>query len=279
MIIDAHQHFWKYDPALYGWMDDGIASLRRDYLPLHLGLYLKNLGIDRTILVQAAESLADNPFMLHMAQESGFVGGVVAWLDLAAPDAVAQIKALSATPLIKGIRPVLQGIAQTDWVLGPNVMRALEATAEQGLRFDALITPRHFDVMDTLATRLPDLNIVIDHAAKPVFSGRNAAPETQWLDGMRALAAHPRMHCKISGLSTEFGNGWDTCQFQPYVDHLLAVFGPARLMWGSDWPVLELAGSYPQWFRAFHDLVSGLNSPDKALIMGGTAAKFYGVTS
>ena len=276
MIIDAHQHFWRIDRGDYGWISDEISAIRRDYLPTHLRAYLDHFGIDRTILVQAGETLSDNAFMADCAVEAGFVGGIVAWVDLTAPDIGAHLAGLAALPLIKGIRPVLQGIEDTNWILQPAVISALRQARDLGLRFDALITPRHLEVILQLALEVPDLPIVIDHAAKPVIrAGRPAG--AVWRDGMARLAGHDQIHCKLSGLATEFGPGWSAETLAPVADHLLAEFGPERVMWGSDWPVLELEGSYPQWFTVLQALISGRSLVEQAQILGGTARQFYGV--
>lgn len=274
MIVDAHQHFWQIDRGLHGWIDDSISGIRRDYLPPHLAPYLAHFGIDKTVLVQAAEDLSDNSFMDGLAKEAGFIGGIVAWLDLTAPDAGRTLQDLAQNPLIKGVRPVLQGIEDSNWVLQPAVMDNLRLLPGLGLRFDALVQPRHLAAIDTLATAIPDLPIVVDHAAKPVIRG-GTAPGADWLDGMARLARHPQMHCKISGLATEFGPGWSSDRLRPVVQHLITCFTPARLMWGSDWPVLELDGSYPQWFACLNTLIADLTAAEKADILGGTATRFY----
>lgn len=278
MIVDAHQHFWQIDKGMHGWIDDSISGIRRDYLPKHLAPYLAHFGIDKTILVQAAEDLADNSFMDGLAQNADFIGGIVAWLDLSASNAADILHDLAQNPLIKGVRPVLQGIEDSTWILQPAVLDNLRLLPGNGLRFDALVQPRHLTAIDTLATSIPDLPIVIDHAAKPVIRGGTAL-DRDWLDGMARLARHPQMHCKISGLATEFGPGWSAESLRPVVQHLLECFGPARLMWGSDWPVLELDGSYPQWFTCLKTMIADLNTAEQADILGGTATRFYGLAS
>ena len=276
MIVDAHQHFWLIDRGVNGWIDDSISGIRRDYLPEHLEPYCRHLGIDQTILVQASETLGENGFMADLAAESGLVGGIVAWLDLTSTDAFRTLEDLSKSPIIKGIRPVLQGIEDTNWVLQDSVMSCLKVLPALGLRFDALIQPRHLPVIAKLAEAVPDLDIVIDHAAKPVIQG-GRRPDADWYDGMRHVASHPHLHCKISGLATEHGPGWTATTMQPVVDHLLDTFSPARLMWGSDWPVLELDGSYVQWFTCLQSMLSGCSASEKADVLGNTAARFYGL--
>lgn len=275
-VIDAHHHFWRIDRGVNDWITDEISGVRRDYLPEHLAPYLAHLGIDGTVLVQASETWSENAFMIAEAEASGFVKAVVGWVDLAAPEAIEQIEELARHPIVKGIRPVLQGIAEDEWILRPAVVKALSRLAPLGLRFDALIQPRHLPVIDRLAKALPDLPIVVDHAAKPVIRG-GAAPSANWRDGMESLARHPQVYCKISGLVTEAGLGWRKGTLRPVSEHLIGSFGPSRVMWGSDWPVLELDGSYPQWFSCTGDLIAGRSADERADIMGGTAQRSYGI--
>lgn len=275
-VIDAHQHFWRLDTGGYDWITDEISGIRRDYHPDHLRPYLEHLGVDKTVLVQAREDIDDNRFMMEMAAQGGFVGGIVAWVDLTAPDAVETLEDLAQKPIIKAVRPVLQGIEQTDWILREDVIGALKHLPRLGLRFDALITPRHLKVIDTLAKTIPDLPMVVDHAAKPVIlSGQDAGED--WRSGMSQLASHPQIMCKISGMVTEFGPGWTRDALQPVADHLISAFSPNRLMWGSDWPVLELDGSYPQWFKTVGQLIKSCSTTEQQDIRGLTAARFYGI--
>ncbi len=276
MIVDAHQHFWNYDPLVHDWIDASIAGLRRSFLPDHLGHYLAATGVDRTVLVQASERLAENDFMQTMADQAEWVGAIVAWVDLASPDAVAQLERLAQMPLVKGVRPVLQGIEETDWILRSTVLDALSRLPGLGLRFDALIVPRHLDTMARLIDRLPDLAIVVDHAAKPLIAA-HARPDDHWKQGMSRLACHPNVHCKLSGIAFEQGQGWTREGLQPVADHLLHTFGAQRLMWGSDWPVLEHVGSYIQWFDCVRELICGCDDVDQQAILGDTAARFYDI--
>jgi len=274
--IDSHHHFWRIDRGVNGWITDDISAIRRDYLPAHLAPYLAHLGIDATVLVQASETWEENAFMVAEAEASGFVGAVVAWADLTDPAAGERLQELARHGVVKGIRPVLQGIDDSEWVLRPDVMGALAVLAPLGLAFDALVQPRHLPAIDALARALPDLPIVIDHAAKPPIRA-GAPPPLSWAADMARLARHPQVCCKLSGLATEHGPGWRTETLAPVADRLLETFGPARLMWGSDWPVLELDGSYPQWLACARDLTARCGAGERADIMGGTAQRFYGI--
>lgn len=273
MKVDAHHHFWRIDRGVYDWIDDDLWELRRDYLPDHLTPYLKQLGIDQTILVQASETLTENAFLLEMAEAADFVGGIVAWVDLMAPDAATQLHTLAQHSIVKGIRPVLQGINDSNWILQKDVLAALRTLPGLGLCFDALIQSRHLPAILTLSHQIPDLRIVIDHAAKPKIAN-GSPPEPEWQLRLKELGRNPNIYCKISGLATEYGHGWSGQSLAPVSATLLDCFGPSKLMWGSDWPVLERHGSYVQWYA---QAVGLIDENDQAAIFGTTAAHFYGL--
>ncbi|WP_198670443.1 amidohydrolase [Oceanicella sp. SM1341] len=273
-MIDAHQHFWQIGRGDYGWMDDSVAAIRRDILPGDLERIAPALGITGTVVVQAAPTVAETEFLLSLARGSSLIRGVVGWADLAGPEPGAEIARLSANPMLKGLRPMLQDIPETGWVLRAEVLRGLALAAEAGLSLDALVQPRHLGVIDTLARRLPGLPIVIDHCAKPVF-GPGRPPDADWAAGMARLAAHPQVMCKLSGLANECGPGWGAEALAPVAAHVLDIFGPERVMWGSDWPVLELAGAYPDWLACAQELTAGLTAGARAEVFGGTATRFY----
>lgn len=273
-IVDSHHHFWKIGRGIYNWISDDISGIRRDYEPEHLSHYLSHLGVSKTVLVQAAENLIENDAMLEIAANNDFVAGVVAWLNLDDPTAAEELNSLAKNPKVKSVRPVLQGIADTNWVLRQQVQDNIALLPELDLCFDALIQPRHLGAIDTLSDNLPGLKIVIDHAAKPkIANGQAAGPD--WENGMSKLAEKSNIYCKLSGIATEQGPGWQAKTLKPVSDHLLKAFGPSRVMWGSDWPVLELSGSYVQWFNATQDLISDLSEEDKQQVMGQTASEFY----
>lgn len=276
MIVDAHQHFWQISRGVNTWIDDSISEIRRDYLPEHLAPYLKHLGIKKTILVQASDTLEENQFMVEMADKCDFIGGIVAWVDLGAKTAIEDLLQLALNPLIKGVRPVLQGIEDDNWILQENVISALHELPKLGLRFDALIQTRHLDAISNVGTQIPELAIVADHAAKPVING-GSQPDTVWFDGISKLAQNQNVYCKLSGLVTEYGEGWTEEALRPVFEHLINAFSPDRLMWGSDWPVLELDGSYVQWFNCVEKLISELTANERDQILGGSAVTFYGL--
>jgi L-fuconolactonase len=268
--VDSHHHVWRVARGDYDWLTPDVP-IYRDFTLADLR---PNLGdITATVLVQAAPTVAETAFMLTVAQASqGLVRGVVGWTDLAAPDAAAQIAALAQLPLLKGLRPMLQDIADTDWILRPAVQPALIAMTYHRLRFDALIQPRHLPAMLSLAARHPDLRIVLDHAAKPAIAQGAFEP---WATDIARLARETNVTCKLSGLVTEAASDWHPDDLRRYVDHLVACFGPARLMWGSDWPVVELASGYARWRSATDHLLAGLDSASRDAILGDTACMFY----
>lgn len=274
MIIDAHQHFWDITRGDYSWMDDSVAPIRRTILPRDLMPLSEAAGVTGTVLVQAAPTLAETRFLLGIAERTQLVRAVVGWIDLAA-EVEPQLQAI-AHPSLRGIRPMLQDIPDTDWILQPVVIGSLRRVAAAGLRLDALVTPRHLPAIERLARRLPELPIVIDHCAKPVFDGTD--PGAAWRDGMAALAAHPQVMCKLSGLANEYGEGWSADTLRPVFHHVLASFGPRRLMWGSDWPVLELAGAYAGWLEVAQQLAADLRQEDRDSIFAGAATEFYNLT-
>ncbi|MEE2945762.1 MAG: amidohydrolase family protein [Pseudomonadota bacterium] len=274
--IDAHQHFWQIARGDYSWMTDEEADIRHDILPADLAPIIKAQDIDGTILVQAADTVAETEFLLSLAESTPFIKGVVGWVDLEDARVSDILTHLSQNQWFKGIRPMLQDIEETRWIARPNVVEALNQVSQMGLRLDALITPRHLNVIEEIAQLLPEMPIVIDHCAKPEIA-ITKEPGTAWRNGMARLAQCPNVMCKISGLANEAAPDWHVDQLKPTVDHVLKVFGPARLMWGSDWPVLNLVGHYERWHTVAEQLFSRLSSDEKTAIFGGTAQRFYGL--
>jgi L-fuconolactonase len=276
MRIDAHHHFWKISRGDYGWLTEkDFPVLYRDYLPTDLAPLLGQCGVDRTILVQGAETVAETHFLLTIAEATPFVGGVVGWVDLAARDAPDQIASLVQAKKLKSLRPMLQSLPEDDWILRPELGDGLKAIARNGLRFDVLIFPRHLPHVVKFFAAHPDLPMVIDHGAKPYIARGEIEP---WKSQMRSIARDfPHLCCKLSGLATEAAPGWTIENLRPYVAALIDIWGPSRLMWGSDWPVLNVAGDYAGWFNIAQALTSGLSESDRKAIFGGTAARFYGI--
>ncbi|MDO5605431.1 MAG: amidohydrolase family protein [Paracoccus sp. (in: a-proteobacteria)] len=263
-VIDAHVHFWRPARGDYGWLDGaGLERLRRDFDPADYP------GKGAVIAVQAAPTVDETRYLLSL--DDPRILGVVGWADLAAPDAAAQITALATDRRLRGLRPMLQDIADTEWLMTTARPEAFAAMQDAGLVLDALVTARHLPMLARFAERHPDLRIVIDHAAKPQPGARAG-----WRADMARLAADPRIHCKLSGLMTELK---DPAEQHQVAGDLLDLFGPGRLIWGSDWPVLTLAASFDDWHRLSGDLLAGLPAQARAAIMGGNAARVYGTAT
>lgn len=277
-VIDGHQHFWRLSRGDYDWITPGLTVLRRDYLPGDLAPLLERAGVDGTVLVQATATAEETRFMLDLAGEAGFVRGVVGWVDMEAPDAPDRLADLARHPRLRGIRPMIQDIPDPDWMLRPGLGPAFEAVAALGLAFDALVKPVHLKPLLRLLEGRPELRAVIDHGAKPAIrDGVSGGAFDAWAAGMAELARGTSVLCKLSGLATEAAPGWTVEDLRPYADRLIELFGPDRLIWGSDWPVLNLNGDYAGWHRAALSLLSGLGEAERAAVMGGNAIRFYGL--
>ena len=271
-LIDAHHHFWRIGQNDCAWPTPDLAAIYRDFLPEDLAAIGAPLGLTGGVLVQSQPSDRDTDWLLDLAEHEPLVLGVVGWTDLAAPDAPERIAALAGRPKLRGLRPMLQSLADDAWIADPGLDPAIDAMVAHGLSLDALVFTRHLPHLRGLAERQPDLAIVIDHGAKPPIAAGELQP---WTGEIAALAELPQVHCKLSGLLTEAAPGADPRTLAPYVAHLVAAFGPRRLMWGSDWPVVGLAGAYGDWLELARTL-SGLTSTrDLADLFGETARRFY----
>jgi L-fuconolactonase len=256
----------------YGWLTPELETLYRDFLPGDLGPALDSQQIAATVLVQAAPTVAETRFMLSLADTHSFIKGVVGWVDFEQPDAPQQISGLAKHPALVGLRPMIQDIADPDWMLQPDLTPAFQALNAQGLTFDALTLPAHLPNLIRLLGRHPDMRVVINHGSKPLIRDSLMAP---WADHMAVLARDTQAYCKLSGLVTEANADWSTEDLKPYVDHLLNTFGPDRLIWGSDWPVCLLASSYEHWVKTTNTLLSGLSAKERDAVLGGNAARAY----
>jgi L-fuconolactonase len=270
MKVDAHHHVWRVARGDYAWLTPDLP-IHRDYTLDDLRPLLGD--ITATVLVQAAPTEAETAFLLDVARNSsGLVRGVVGWVDLAHSDAPARIAALRNEPLLRGLRPMLQDIADTDWILCDSVQPALRAMVRADLRVDALIQPRHLPALRALCGQHPNLRVVIDHGAKPAIAAHGWQP---WADDIQEVARETPALCKFSGLVTEAARDWRLDDIRRYTDHLLGCFGADRLMWGSDWPVVNLAGGYARWRDVSEQLFVTLSAAERGAILGGTAAAFY----
>jgi L-fuconolactonase len=279
MLIDAHHHLWKIARGDYFWMDTrvnpAVAAIARDFLVEDYRALASANGVDGSVLVQAAQTAAETQWLLEQARASrGLILGVVGWIDMAAADAPQALGRLAANPLLRGIRPMLQDIPDVDWVLQPALDPAFRALIAHDLAFDVLIKPAQLANALTLLTRYPAMRAVIDHGAKPQIAQARWQP---WADQMRRIARETPACCKLSGLVTEASPQWTADDLRRYSDHLIECFGPARLMWGSDWPVALLASGYARWLEVAGQLLEGLSAEERAAVMGENARRFYGL--
>jgi L-fuconolactonase len=275
--IDSHQHFWRLSRGDYGWLTRDLVPLYRDFGPADLAPILARHEIGGTVLVQAAPTVAETEFMLALAAEASFVKGVVGWAGFDQPGGPADIERLAADRRLKGVRPMIHDIADPEWMLHPALAQSIAALEQNRLSFDALVRPEHLGPLKRFLKLYPNLPIVLDHGAKPDIAAarKGTAPFERWARDMREIARDRRLHCKISGLTTEAAADWQPADLEPYLDLLLESFGPARLMWGSDWPVVDLAGGYDLWRKTALDYLGRLSQDERLAILGGTAVAFY----
>ena len=271
-VIDSHQHFWSLGRGDYGWLTPGLQHLYRDFVPKDLAPLLASYRISGTVLVQAAASDAETDYILQLAATTSFVKGVVGWVDMSGPHVRHRLRSLATRQAFRGVRPMIQDIDDDAWMLRPELAPAFEELVDRRLSFDALVKPQHLDNLLVLLSRYPSLAVAIDHGGKPNIAAGGLQP---WARQMQLLAEETSAVCKLSGLVTEATAAWQSSDLEPFVDHLLTVFGSERLMWGSDWPVVNLAGGYGRWWQFVQEWLSTRAAADRAHIMGGTAARFY----
>lgn len=273
--IDAHQHFWIVDRADYPWMpEDGL--LHKDYLPPDLVALNRAAGIDGTVLVQAAPTVAETEFMLSLSEQADSqILGVVGWVPLDSADGARDMERLVAHPKMRGLRPMIQDLPDDRWILQPQVMENLRQMPRLGLRFDVVTFPRHLPAVFEALQQLPELDFVIDHLSKPRY--REGIEADGWRHWMRRFAELPRAHCKLSGMVTEVGAGWSVDDFRAHTDVILEAFGPERVMFGSDWPVCLLAATHAEVVGLAEQLTASLSAGERAAVWGVTAERFYGL--
>lgn len=276
-VVDAHQHFWNLESGGYGWLGPEFGTINRSFGIEDVEPLAAEAGVDDVVLVQADDSLADTRAMIAIADAWPRVAGIVAWAPLADREALPGVLEDFATDSrIVGIRHLMHDEPDPDWVVGDQVLRGLEALEKAGLAFDLVpVLPRHLEHVPTLATRFPDLTLVIDHLAKPAIAAGDTQP---WSDLLAAAAAFPNVTAKISGLDTAAGpDSYTAAAIRPYVEHAIEVFGPDRLMFGSDWPVSLLADGYATWWATVQEVLAGLTTDERGQILGRTATAAYGL--
>jgi L-fuconolactonase len=275
-LIDAHHHFWDPETAEYAWLTDDLAVIRRRFRPEDLAPSVDLAGVDGTVLIQTRPGLDETHEFLATAAVTPFIRGVVGWLDLTDPaicDTIAELRSSRGGEWLVGIRHQAHDEPDPEWLLRPDVERGIAAVGRAGLAYDLLVRSRELPAATALARRLPDVRFVIDHLAKPPIAEGERQP---WASLLAELGPLPNVSAKLSGLVTEADwTGWTTPQIQPYVDVALDVFGPARLMFGSDWPVCLLAAPYDVVLATARTLTGSLSTTERARIFGGTAEAVY----
>lgn len=269
MRIDAHQHYWQLENEWTNWPTNDLKAIYKDFLPENLEPHLNKHQIDQTIVVQAAPKEEETKFLLKLAEDHESIAGVVGWLDLADSSFPERFTKYKQHPKFVGIRPMLQDLADDRWILRPDVKSNLKILIEHDFPIDLLIYPKHFPHIVELLTEFPTLRAVIDHCAKPNIKEQEW---NVWAEGIAKVAEYPSIMCKISGLITEADHqAWKPTEIQPYIEHVCQVFGSKRVMFGSDWPVCQLAGTYDEVIK----IVEGTFSQDQALVFGENAREFY----
>ena len=276
-MIDAHHHLWKLSRADYGWIGErsnpAVAPIERDYLVEDYRTLAAANGIAGSIVVQAAQTVAETRWLLDQARASGgLIKGVVGWIDMAAANAPDALHDLAQDRLLRSIRPMLQEIADIEWVLQPRLAPALRAVIEHDLSFDLLVRPPHLKAVLTLLLRHPDLRAIVDHGGKPDIANSMWQP---WADDMRRIARETPAYCKLSGLVTEARPGWKPDDLLRYAEHLVECFGMERIVWGSDWPVMLLNADYPGWLAAAKQFIAPHSTADQMAVMNDNAIRFY----
>lgn len=278
MIVDSHQHLWQVGRNGHQWPTPDLASIWRDFEPADLHEIAVPAGVTASVLVQSQPSDLDTDWMLDIAANDTLIQAVVGWADLASPYAVRRVVHLAQQPKLKGLRPMLQGLTDDEWILQPEVQPALMAMTDLGLRFDALIFPRHLKVIDRLAKAHPGLKIVIDHCAKPPIAANDSGATRAWQDNITLVAQNTNIVCKLSGLITEASDEQAIDDVTAYADHAYDSFGPYRLMWGSDWPVVNLRTTYSAWLDWTKAWLATKPPEARMRILSGTARNFYNLT-
>jgi len=270
MIIDAHQHFWDISRGDYGWLTPALGKIYRNFEPQDLKPLLRDTGVDATILVQAAPTVSETEYLLKIAEQEPFILGVVGWADFEAADASHTIAKLARAPKLVGLRPMIQDIADPDWMLKPQLDPAFNALIKADLTFDALVLPQHLENLHHLLQRYPKLRVVIDHGAKPPISEQQF---DDWARMISQIAQETNAYCKLSGLATEANEDWQPTDLDRYIRHMINCFGVERLIWGSDWPVATLAVEYSAWFELAQSYYP--DTQQRSAVFGDNASRAY----
>lgn len=274
--IDSHQHFWRLSRGDYDWMTPALESIYRDFEPDDLKHQLEAHQVQKTVVVQAAATVAETEFLLELAGEHDWIAGVVGWVDMMSPEAISTLERLKTNPKFAGIRPMIQDIPDPAWMLRLELTPVFTWLEENRLTFDALVKPVHLKNLAELLARYPNLKVVIDHGGKPDIQQQQF---DGWAEDIESLANNTQAWCKLSGLLTEAAHDAGYYELSPYIDCLLKYFGPARLMWGSDWPVLNLVSDYSRWVILCEQALATLPESDRRKIWRDNAIAFYDLTA
>jgi L-fuconolactonase len=277
VIIDAHQHFWDVSRTDYGWLRPDNVRLYRNYLPPDLAPLLADNEVDATVLVQAAPSEAETRYLFQLAHAHSVVAGVVGWADFESPGSDERITKLveDGQDKLKGLRPMIQDIPDADWVLRMELDGAFHSMSRHRLVFEALVRPSHLDALRQRLLRHPDLRVVLDHAGKPNIEHQEFE---LWARGIERLARDTAVSVKLSGILTEAGAHGSFEDLRPYIEHIFREFGSERIIWGSDWPVLNLASSYTDWLTMAREWIQLLAPESESAILADNAARMYRLT-
>jgi len=271
--IDTHQHFWRYRPEHYAWIDEEMGALRRDFAPSELEPALRAAGIEGTIAVEARGHIEETDQLLAIAEVTPFVRGVVGWLPLTEPGVGALLERYASRPQLRGLRHWLGSSSDLDYMFGADLQRGMALLGSTELSFDLMLWPPQLASAPAFVDRYPNQVFVLDHFGKPYIRARQLEP---WRAQLRELARRPNVFCKVSGLSTEADwQSWQPGDLAPYLDAALEAFTPRRLLFGSDWPVCTLATSYARWAETIGAWTQALGTEERERILGGTAAEVY----
>lgn len=272
MQVDAHQHFWNYDPLVHSWIDDSMQVIRKDFLPTDLKPLLDKAGIDACVAVQADQTEAETAFLLALAKENDWIKGVVGWTDLRSSQLADHLQQYQSNKILKGFRHVLQGEAP-EFMLTPEFLNGISLLGQFGFTYDILIFPKHLDAALELVKQFPNQRFVLDHLAKPFIKDGIV---TGWDQGIKKLAEYPNLYCKVSGMVTEADwHNWQQSHFTAYLEILVEAFGTNRLMYGSDWPVCQVAADYQQQIDIPKNYFKQFSASEQAAIFGNNATRFY----
>ena len=271
--IDAHQHFWQFDPVRDSWIDGSMPEIQRDFLPEDLEPILKKNNFDGCVVVQSDQSEAENEFQLKNAGKNSMIKGVVGWVDLCSPKVEERLEYYSSFKLMKGFRHVLQGEPDAAFMLQKSFMNGISKLRKFGFTYDLLIFPKHLQNAKNLVSAFPDQLFIIDHIAKPDIKNQNIE---DWKKDIKAIAELENLSCKVSGMVTEADwKNWKIVDFTPYLEVVFEVFGAKRVMFGSDWPVCNVAGGYEKVLSIVQNYTSTLTQNEQELFWGGNAVRFY----